>query len=256
MIVRLGTSLVTAFVLYCLLFDVTSIYFSVTKSKNYEPTPNPTGIGMVISAQPQNGVISTSFTSQHEVQTTRHISRIFSNFATKLRNAFRKFRSTLRNLFRKKEKVKALPIDQPSPQKIHHPVEKGRLYPKSWGGSLITDKEKEGLDYIETMRKSYSIGNGISAWLHNATSTDLLRFLRARNGNAQEAFKNILTHAKWRTTEYGADTILQENRFKGSAMNREVFWLGISSTNCPTLVVRTQAHDGADYNEDPKIFTR
>jgi hypothetical protein len=256
MIVRLGTSLVTAFVLYCLLFDVSSIYFSVTKSKNYEPTPNPTGIGMVISAQPQNGMVSTTFNIQHEVQETRQISQIFSNFATKLRNVFRNFRSTLRNLFRKMEKVKALPIDQPAPQKTHRPVEKGRLYPLSWGGSPITDKEKEGLDYIESTRKSYSIGSGISAWLHTATSTDLLRFLRARNGNAQEAFKNILTHAKWRTTENGADTILQENRFKNSAMNREVFWLGISSTDCPTLVVRTQAHDGADYNEDPKIFTR
>lgn len=256
MIVRLGTSLVTAFVLYCLLFDVSSIYFSVTKSKNHEPTPNPTGIGMVISAQPQNGMTSTPFTGHHEVQATRQISRIFSNFATKLRNVFRNFRSTFRNLFRKREKIKALPIDQPAPQKMHRPVEKGRLYPTSWGGSPITDKEKEGLDYIETMRKSYTIGNGISAWLHTATSTDLLRFLRARNGNAQEAFKNILTHAKWRTTEYGADTILQENRFKSSPMNREVFWLGISSTDCPTLVVRTQAHDGADYNEDPKIFTR
>ena len=65
-----------------------------------------------------------------------------------------------------------------------------------------------------------------------------------------------MTHAKWRTSKYGADTILQEDSFQNSQMNKEVFWLGVSTTNCPTLVIRTQAHDGVDYNEDPKIFTR
>ena len=132
----------------------------------------------------------------------------------------------------------------------------GSSYPISWGGTAVTEKEKESLDILDMKRKAIKSGKNISPWLHSATSTDLLRFLRARNGNAEEAFKNILSHAKWRMTEHGADTIIKKNQFEDSAMKKEVFWLGVSTKNCPTLVVRTQAHDGADYNEDPKIFTR
>ena len=65
----------------------------------------------------------------------------------------------------------------------------------------------------------------------------------------------ILAHAKWRATRYGADSIVRDNAFVHSEMHREVFWLGLSKADCPTLVIRTKAHDGADYNEDPKVFT-
>jgi hypothetical protein len=44
--------------------------------------------------------------------------------------------------------------------------------------------------------------------------------------------------------------------FSASPLHSEAFWLGVSKTGLPTLVIRTQVHDGIYYNEDPKIFTR
>jgi hypothetical protein len=127
-----------------------------------------------------------------------------------------------------------------------------------WGNYVPTKKELESLAYLNLKRTSeVSRGShGVSPWLHEASDVELLRFLRAKSGNRDDAWKMILTHAKWRVSAYGADTIVRENKFLGSALHREVFWLGVSKGGCPTMIVRTRAHDGADYNEDPKIFTR
>jgi hypothetical protein len=126
-------------------------------------------------------------------------------------------------------------------------------YPKSWGGNTVTEKEKSSLLFLHN--KCNNEIRADSQWLKTATPIDILRFLRNKNGNTEEAYKSLLAHAKWRISQFGADTIVAKNSFKESALNKEVFWLGVSLEGCPTLVIRTQAHDGADYNEDPKIFT-
>jgi hypothetical protein len=127
------------------------------------------------------------------------------------------------------------------------------VYPKSWGDINVTEKEKSSLLFLHN--KCSNENRADTQWLKTATPTDLLRFLRNKNGNTEEAYKSLIAHAKWRISKYGADIIVVENSFKESALNKEVFWLGVSLSGCPTLVIRTQAHDGADYNEDPKIFT-
>lgn len=58
-----------------------------------------------------------------------------------------------------------------------------------------------------------------------------------------------------RVHRYGADTIMQDPSYATSNIHKEVFWLGTTFDGCPALVVRTQAHDGADYDEDPRKFT-
>lgn len=258
MITRLGTSLLTAFVIYCLLFDVSSIFYSVTRSAKYESTSTPSGvgIGMITSAQPHVSLPQTSLSKQPELSAVKKVRRIFASFRSRIREMLLKFRGTVASIFRRKNKLKVVAVEEPIKISVQKSVYKDAVYPISWGGSPITEKEKVGLDFLEATRMSYTINKDISPWLQTATSTDLLRFLRARNGNAEEAFKNILAHARWRTSSYGADTIYNEHTFNQSAMKKEVFWLGVSSSDCPTLVVRTQAHDGADYNEDPRIFTR
>ena len=130
------------------------------------------------------------------------------------------------------------------------------VHPTSWGGVLVTEKEKNILNQLHEKRLAVDCVNGISTWLHKATAADLLRFLRAANGDPAAGWELILKHAKWRTTKYGADTIIKSRMFDNSVLHRELFWLGVNSDNLPTLVIRTQAHDGADYCEDPKIFTR
>ena len=130
------------------------------------------------------------------------------------------------------------------------------IHPTSWGGVLVTEKEKHILNQLHEKRLATACVNGISTWLHKATAADLLRFLRAANGDPLAGWELILKHAKWRTSKYGADTIIKSRMFDNSVLHRELFWLGVNADNLPTLVIRTQAHDGADYCEDPKIFTR
>jgi hypothetical protein len=147
--------------------------------------------------------------------------------------------------------------------------------PVSWNGHPVTAKERATLEVFHARRQSAtdtgdrsgagvgsssagssSAGAGaVSPWLQTASSTEFLRFLRHKHGSQEEAWKMILTHARWRVSKYGADTIVRDSPYEHSALHREVFWLGLSKSDCPTLVIRTKAHDGADYNEDPRIFT-
>ena len=105
-------------------------------------------------------------------------------------------------------------------------------------------------------RNGVRSSSGISPWLWEANEIELLRFVRAHNGNPDLVWNKVLTHAKWRVSEYGADTVVKENKFEHSMLNHEVFWWGENRQGCPTLIVRTRAHDGAYYDEDPRIFTR
>ena len=138
----------------------------------------------------------------------------------------------------------------------HHIILKD--IPKTWNGLSVTEKERVALHTLHAKRAATVTNkvSGLSPWIQTASSTEFLRFLRHRNGNIDEAWMKIIAHAKWRISKYGADTIIRENAFEKSELNKEVFWLGMSKQDCPTLVIRTKAHDGADYNEDPKVFTR
>lgn len=129
-------------------------------------------------------------------------------------------------------------------------------HPKTWGGLAVTEKEKISLTTLNEQRLAAQNNNGDSIWLQNATPTDLLRFLRTKGGDPIAAWKMILAHSKWRTSRHGADTILKNNLFDRSILHRELFWLGVSADGHPTLVIRTQAHDGTDYCDDPVVFTR
>lgn len=127
-----------------------------------------------------------------------------------------------------------------------------------WNGARATTRELEALVYIRSA-KDLALSKGVVAstpWLSVLSDKEILRFLRHHNGNRDEAWKSIKNHAAWRTSPYGSETIVKANRFQDSVLNREIFWLGVSNIGCPTLVIRTQAHDGADYQEDPKTFTR
>jgi hypothetical protein len=140
--------------------------------------------------------------------------------------------------------------------KVNAPSQSVFVVPSSWGGLAVTEKEASSLKALHERRVAVRSGNGISSWLMRATGADFLRFLRAKNGDTDAAWHMILAHAKWRTTKYGADTICKNHAFDRSILHRELFWLGVSEEGHPTLVIRTQAHDGADYNEDPRVFTR
>ena len=120
----------------------------------------------------------------------------------------------------------------------------------SYYGKPITHKDIEGLKELKRIR----LGLGLKhlKWLTLAKDIELLRFLKAKNGNVIEAWKMILAHAKWRVSKNGPDG--SKTNFHPE-LHKQVFWLGLSKEKKPTLVIKTHFHDGLYYNEDPKVFT-
>lgn len=121
---------------------------------------------------------------------------------------------------------------------------------KEWGGKSTTPKEVE---CIRELRNKIPSSNARSKWLDEVSDAELLRFVRMKKGNVQETWQKILNHVAWRKSDRGADSTKYD--YSKSNLHYEIFWLGEDKRGCPTLVVRTQVHDGIDYNEDPKLFT-
>lgn len=282
MLKKIIVSLVKAFVVYRLLFDVSSFLYSFSNSARYQPSTSNNGISLITSAQPQPqpqhqqdyALNEKSITLQHDLNKGTHavrylhkmqtlksrllleIGKLFNNLKDAIVGSFFSFMKREDNDQSVNEintRPKNLDIRAQSNIPIPHDADK-----TEWGGLLITEKEIKSLEYLHLKANGIDhTSNDLSLnWVTKATTIDFLRFLRSKNGNQEEAFRMILAHAKWRISKYGADTIRQQNLFQNSELNKEIFWLGVSTTDCPTLVVRTQAHDGADYNEDPKIFSR
>ena len=120
----------------------------------------------------------------------------------------------------------------------------------SYYGKPITHKDIEGLKELKRIR--LRLGLKHLKWLTSAKDIELLRFLKAKNGNVIEAWKMILAHAKWRVSKDGPDG--NKTKFHPE-LHKQVFWLGLSKEKKPTMVIKTHFHDGLYYNEDPKVFT-
>jgi len=122
----------------------------------------------------------------------------------------------------------------------------------SWDGKVITSHEIEVLGQLKLRIHDYYERSYSNDWLKTAADLDLLKFIRT--SRESDVMGALLNHNKWRNSIYGADRIKTHN-YEKSILNQEAFWLGESKSGCPTLVVRSQLHDGADYNEDAKYFT-
>ena len=125
----------------------------------------------------------------------------------------------------------------------------------NWGGVNITVQELCNVRLLRSQLYASPISLD-SVWLREVSDVELLRFLRAKHGHVDDAFKMIEAHVVWRSSQYGADSDLIKTAFVNSPLRHEIFWLGLNKENCPTLVIRTQVHDGVYYDEDPKIFVR
>lgn len=127
-----------------------------------------------------------------------------------------------------------------------------------YGGIPISTTEYQSIatirEKISSLTKSEL--STMSTWILNPTNVDILRFLRAKNGNIQQGWTMLTNHARWRISPDGADTVMKENAFVGSELNKEFFWFGIDKNDCLTLVGRTQLHDGKHYDENPRTFAK
>ena len=128
--------------------------------------------------------------------------------------------------------------------------------PPSWLGLEVTNDELMGVNAINTLLAQNLRSHSLNG---EYTDIDRLRFLRQQRGDVEKAVDSLIKHTKWRESEHGTNSIMANYReqFENSVLNDEFFWIGISKDNqCPTLVIRTQLHDGADYDEDPQLFVK
>jgi hypothetical protein len=95
-----------------------------------------------------------------------------------------------------------------------------------------------------------------STWLtKDMTNFDIMRFSKVYKGDGDKTAKALIAHSKWRTEKHGAVEILARAAyFEKSPLNKEIFWLGPDKGGCPTIVVRSNFHDGKNYNDDPKEY--
>ena len=126
----------------------------------------------------------------------------------------------------------------------------------SWARINATLAEMGGVRKLRSLVKEARHSRGASKWYTTVTDVELLRFLRARRGNTEDAWKMLTAHVEWRNSKYGADSAFTKTYFIDSPLHHEVFWIGANANGCPTLVVRTQVHEGMYYEEDPSIYER
>lgn len=128
-------------------------------------------------------------------------------------------------------------------------------YTLAWAGQPATTAELLAVSNLRLKADSEVRANQ-TAWFGTVSDIELLRFLRAKHSHEEEAWHMLLEHSAWRDSHFGADSNFTHTFFENSPLHKEVFWMGLNKENCPTLVVRSQIHDGIYYNEDPHVFTR
>ncbi len=122
-----------------------------------------------------------------------------------------------------------------------------------WAGKPITPKEIEGIKQLRHLIEQNQ-SKLRSKWSHSIHNIELLRFLRAKHHHVQHAWKGIQHHDEYRISEFGPESSFMWNSYDHSPLLMEGFWLDYNEVGCPTLVIRTQLHDGYYYNDDPKIY--
>lgn len=144
-----------------------------------------------------------------------------------------------------------------------------------WAGRKITSEEIDKVTYIKKHHIiPYTVNRQAkSRWILNQEikDTEILRFLRSKHHDLDATVKSILHHDEWRVSEYGAESPFTNSSFRLTTdsseyddegrkltlpLGQEIFWLGYNKENCPTLVIRTQVHDGIYYHDDPKVYVR
>lgn len=125
----------------------------------------------------------------------------------------------------------------------------------SWDGLSASEAERNTTQLLrQRLRDKKSSCK--SNWVKSATDVELLRFLRYNDGDVDHAWSMIERHIAWRRSCYGAETVSSPKKFAGSLLHNEMFWIGPNKQGVPTLVVRTQVHDGDIYNNDPKEYCK
>ena len=196
-------------------------------------------------------------------QTTTIFSQVQVSISTNVRTFFRSISSFFQRIIRFfSPALESKPDTSTSTSNSHshsHPASQSStsVIPVNltWAGKPITDKEIEAVekirDLIDQNRHKFQ-----SKWSQSIHFIEILRFLRAKHHHLNHAYQALLHHDQFRRSEYGPESSFVWTGFeKDSPLFMEGFWMGYNKEGCPTLVLRTQLHDGYYYNDDPKIYT-
>lgn len=126
----------------------------------------------------------------------------------------------------------------------------------SWAGTAATPLELFTVSTLRARIHAIIKAGGAHRWYSKATDIELLRFLRAQDGDIDRTWQQLQAHVEWRSSAYGADSSFTRNSFINSPLHHEVFWLGLNTEGIPTMVIRTQVHDLIYYNHDPAVYER
>lgn len=126
----------------------------------------------------------------------------------------------------------------------------------SWAGVPASADEVQSLSQLRTLIEVRKTEYPDVRWYSKVKDVELLRFLRAQQGNIDDAWTMITEHVAWRSSTYGADSPLAKHNFLNSPLHHEVFWAGVNKAQCPTLVIRTQVHNAMYYGHDLQIYER
>lgn len=239
----------------------------------------------------QTSTSSSSSTCQAEVHQLQHSTislfssaiqsnvRKFHRLLSVVKEAFTSLWSTLRRVFSFSSGLPFIASEQQGKEKVIEVP--SQLF--HWGEKPVTEKEKK---QIEQLRAEWTtlLPSTQSIWAKSIHDVDILRFLRGKNHHVGHALKALQAHDKWRVSEFGAESTFTQKAFPTttsadqsltplgappnmhleesrqgtqqiSPLRYEGFWLGEDHSGCPTLVIRTQVHDGIYYNDDPRIYT-
>ena len=126
----------------------------------------------------------------------------------------------------------------------------------SWAGVPATSEEVHALSQLRSFVDVRKVDTPDIRWYSKVKDVELLRFLRAQQGNVRDALTMITQHVTWRSSTYGADSPLAKHNFLNSPLHHEVFWAGVNKAQCPTLVIRTQVHNAVYYDHDLQVYER
>lgn len=193
---------------------------------------------------------------KHALQ--HHLNKAKETMAHLMKNAFSIVKSIPKKIFAKSHN--SLPdfdfISMPNGGHIETLLQESEdiKTPLSWANKGASESEIELVLEIRLLIKQ-NRPNFYSRWIDELQDEEILRFLRSKQNHISAAYEMILNHDRWRVSEFGAESAFTNTVFENSPLRQEIFWLGRDSNGCPTLVIRTEVHNGLYYNEDPKIFT-
>ena len=97
---------------------------------------------------------------------------------------------------------------------------------------------------MDQLKHYISSADTCTSWLRTASRTEILRFLRARKGDAEAAWQMLWDHSLWRISQSGPESfsIIDEQIFEESSLNEELYWAGQAYDGCPVLYFSTGLH--------------